>query len=190
MNSIATFLPAWDISALNCSLHLTSSQVTSTKPHRDVLFVSIQSKSAQGTFGFFVFLFFFLFRWPPARLLCQSIPLKQQSSATCPFFSCPQPTGYMETSLSYSSIEDLQLLSWDNAPKYCVQLSFPGGTVLLQVKPVFRMCVACGSIRKVDMIWTPLQKLKPLKLTTICSVMHLTFNYLFQIETVSVIEPL
>ncbi|KAG8012851.1 C-Maf-inducing protein [Nibea albiflora] len=43
-----------------------------------------------------------------------------------------QPTGYMETSLSYSSIEDLQLLSWDNAPKYCVQLSFPGGTVLLQ----------------------------------------------------------
>ncbi|KAG7231081.1 hypothetical protein INR49_025111 [Caranx melampygus] len=42
------------------------------------------------------------------------------------------PTGYMETSLSYSSIEDLQLLSWDNAPKYCVQLSFPGGTVLLQ----------------------------------------------------------
>lgn len=44
-----------------------------------------------------------------------------------------QPTGYMETSLSYSFIEDLQLLSWDNAPKYCVQLSFPGGTVLLQV---------------------------------------------------------
>lgn len=47
--------------------------------------------------------------------------------------SPPQPTGYMETSLPYSSIEDLQLLSWDNAPKYCVQLSFPGGTVLLQV---------------------------------------------------------
>ncbi|KAI3371750.1 hypothetical protein L3Q82_024304, partial [Scortum barcoo] len=48
------------------------------------------------------------------------------------FLSPLQPTGYMETSLSYSSIEDLQLLSWDNAPKYCVQLSFPGGTVLLQ----------------------------------------------------------
>ena len=44
-----------------------------------------------------------------------------------------QPTGYMETTLSYSTIEDLQLLAWDNAPKYCVQLSFPGGTVLLQV---------------------------------------------------------
>uniref|UniRef100_A0A671L2G8 C-Maf-inducing protein-like n=1 Tax=Sinocyclocheilus anshuiensis TaxID=1608454 RepID=A0A671L2G8_9TELE len=42
------------------------------------------------------------------------------------------PTGYMEAPLSYSTIEDLQLLSWDNAPKYCVQLSFPGGTVLLQ----------------------------------------------------------
>ncbi|KAI2653450.1 C-Maf-inducing protein [Labeo rohita] len=38
----------------------------------------------------------------------------------------------MEAPLSYSTIEDLQLLSWDNAPKYCVQLSFPGGTVLLQ----------------------------------------------------------
>lgn len=50
------------------------------------------------------------------------------------FLSPLQPTGYMETSLSYSSIEDLQLLSWDNAPKYCVQLSFPGGTVLLQVR--------------------------------------------------------
>lgn len=45
----------------------------------------------------------------------------------------PQPTGYMEAALSYSTIEDLQLLSWDNAPKYCVQLSVPGGTVLLQV---------------------------------------------------------
>uniref|UniRef100_A0A8C2PZP5 C-Maf inducing protein n=1 Tax=Cyprinus carpio TaxID=7962 RepID=A0A8C2PZP5_CYPCA len=43
-----------------------------------------------------------------------------------------EPTGYMEAPLSYSTIEDLQLLSWDNAPKYCVQLSFPGGTVLLQ----------------------------------------------------------
>uniref|UniRef100_A0A673FSI0 C-Maf-inducing protein n=1 Tax=Sinocyclocheilus rhinocerous TaxID=307959 RepID=A0A673FSI0_9TELE len=42
------------------------------------------------------------------------------------------PTGYMEAPLSYSTIEDLQLLSWDNAPKYCVQLSFPGGTILLQ----------------------------------------------------------
>lgn len=42
----------------------------------------------------------------------------------------------METPLSYSAIEDLQLLSWDNAPKYCVQLSVPGGTILLQVTKV------------------------------------------------------
>lgn len=53
--------------------------------------------------------------------------------SSCSFPLSSQPTGYMETSLPYSSIEDLQLLSWDNAPKYCVQLSFPGGTVLLQV---------------------------------------------------------
>ncbi|XP_061678639.1 C-Maf-inducing protein isoform X1 [Syngnathoides biaculeatus] len=63
----------------------------------------------------------FLRRWEPHHLTLTDCSL---TSAT--------PTGYMEMSLSYSSIEDLQLLSWDNAPKYCVQLSFPGGTVLLQ----------------------------------------------------------
>ncbi|KAM7396163.1 hypothetical protein PAMP_019225 [Pampus punctatissimus] len=63
----------------------------------------------------------FLRRWEPHHLTLTDSSL---TSAT--------PTGYMEASLSYSSIEDLQLLSWDNAPKYCVQLSFPGGTVLLQ----------------------------------------------------------
>ncbi|XP_062317170.1 C-Maf-inducing protein [Osmerus eperlanus] len=63
----------------------------------------------------------FLRRWEPHHLTLTDSSL---ASAT--------PTGYMETALSYSTIEDLQLLSWDNAPKYCVQLSFPGGTVLLQ----------------------------------------------------------
>lgn len=63
----------------------------------------------------------FLRRWEPHHLTLTDCSLV---SAT--------PTGYMETALSYSSIEDLQLLSWDNAPKYCVQLSVPGGTVLLQ----------------------------------------------------------
>ncbi|TKC48726.1 hypothetical protein EI555_002294 [Monodon monoceros] len=43
-----------------------------------------------------------------------------------------EPTGYMENSVSYSAIEDVQLLSWENAPKYCLQLTIPGGTVLLQ----------------------------------------------------------
>ncbi|CAL8357756.1 unnamed protein product [Lota lota] len=63
----------------------------------------------------------FLRRWEPHHLTLTESSL---ASAT--------PTGYMETTLSYSTIEDLQLLAWDNAPKYCVQLSFPGGTVLLQ----------------------------------------------------------
>ncbi|KAI7802304.1 C-Maf-inducing protein [Triplophysa rosa] len=63
----------------------------------------------------------FLRRWEPHHLTLTDGSLL---SAT--------PTGYMEAPLSYSTIEDLQLLSWDNAPKYCVQLSFPGGTVLLQ----------------------------------------------------------
>ncbi|XP_041123362.1 C-Maf-inducing protein-like isoform X1 [Polyodon spathula] len=42
------------------------------------------------------------------------------------------PIGYMENAISYSAIEDVQLLSWENAPKYCVQITIPGGTVLLQ----------------------------------------------------------
>uniref|UniRef100_A0A8C5FW36 C-Maf inducing protein n=1 Tax=Gadus morhua TaxID=8049 RepID=A0A8C5FW36_GADMO len=63
----------------------------------------------------------FLRRWEPHHLTLTESSL---ASAT--------PTGYMESALSYSTIEDLQLLAWDNAPKYCVQLSFPGGTVLLQ----------------------------------------------------------
>lgn len=45
-----------------------------------------------------------------------------------------QPSGYMENSVSYSAIEDVQPLSWENAPKYCLQLTIPGGTVLLQVR--------------------------------------------------------
>ena len=44
----------------------------------------------------------------------------------------------MENSVSYSAIEDVQLLSWENAPKYCLQLTIPGGTVLLQVGLVNR----------------------------------------------------
>ena len=54
------------------------------------------------------------------------------------FFLLLQPTGYMENSVSYSAIEDVQLLSWENAPKYCLQLTIPGGTVLLQVGHVNR----------------------------------------------------
>nr|DBA16967.1 TPA: hypothetical protein GDO54_002490 [Pyxicephalus adspersus] len=63
----------------------------------------------------------FLRRWEPHHLTLADTSL---TSAT--------PTGYMENSMQYSSIEDVQLLSWENAPKYCLQLSFPGGTILLQ----------------------------------------------------------
>ncbi|XP_013925883.1 PREDICTED: C-Maf-inducing protein [Thamnophis sirtalis] len=63
----------------------------------------------------------FLRRWEPHHLALNEHSL---ASAT--------PTGYMESSISYSSIEDIQLLSWENAPKYCLQLTIPGGTVLLQ----------------------------------------------------------
>uniref|UniRef100_A0A671L692 C-Maf-inducing protein n=1 Tax=Sinocyclocheilus anshuiensis TaxID=1608454 RepID=A0A671L692_9TELE len=64
------------------------------------------------------------------RKSCRADPCRAVLSRVVP--RSGTPTGYMEAPLSYSTIEDLQLLSWDNAPKYCVQLSFPGGTVLLQ----------------------------------------------------------
>ncbi|CAH2324527.1 C-Maf-inducing isoform X1 [Pelobates cultripes] len=63
----------------------------------------------------------FLRRWEPHHL---SLADNSLTSAT--------PTGYMENCISYSAIEDVQLLSWENAPKYCLQLTIPGGTVLLQ----------------------------------------------------------
>lgn len=63
----------------------------------------------------------FLRRWEPHHLTLADSAV---ASAT--------PTGYMENSISYSAIEDVQLLSWENAPKYCLQLTIPGGTVLLQ----------------------------------------------------------
>ncbi|MBN3315160.1 CMIP protein, partial [Atractosteus spatula] len=63
----------------------------------------------------------FLRRWEPHHLTLTDNSL---TSAT--------PTGYMEAAISYSTIEDVQLLSWENAPKYCLQLTFPAGTVLLQ----------------------------------------------------------
>ncbi|XP_062474293.1 C-Maf-inducing protein isoform X3 [Pezoporus occidentalis] len=63
----------------------------------------------------------FLRRWEPHHL---TLADNNVASAT--------PTGYMENSISYSAIEDVQLLSWENAPKYCLQLTIPGGTVLLQ----------------------------------------------------------
>lgn len=63
----------------------------------------------------------FLRRWEPHHLTLADNSL---ASAT--------PSGYMENSVSYSAIEDVQPLSWENAPKYCLQLTIPGGTVLLQ----------------------------------------------------------
>uniref|UniRef100_A0A8C3IIY4 C-Maf-inducing protein n=1 Tax=Chrysemys picta bellii TaxID=8478 RepID=A0A8C3IIY4_CHRPI len=63
----------------------------------------------------------------------QSLALLAGSTAGTVCISS-KPTGYMENSISYSAIEDVQLLSWENAPKYCLQLTIPGGTVLLQKK--------------------------------------------------------
>lgn len=69
-----------------------------------------------------------------ARMLSKAVIVPDLITNICLFcFFLLQPTGYMENSVSYSAIEDVQLLSWENAPKYCLQLTIPGGTVLLQV---------------------------------------------------------
>ncbi|XP_078739471.1 C-Maf-inducing protein-like [Lampetra fluviatilis] len=38
----------------------------------------------------------------------------------------------MESSIAYSSMEEIQVLAWDNAPRYCLQISVCGATILLQ----------------------------------------------------------
>ena len=70
-----------------------------------------------------------------ARMFSKAVIVPDLITNVCLFcfFFLLQPTGYMENSVSYSAIEDVQLLSWENAPKYCLQLTIPGGTVLLQV---------------------------------------------------------
>ncbi|KAK2509992.1 hypothetical protein MC885_015739 [Smutsia gigantea] len=75
--------------------------------------------------------------WPLSS--CWVLPAKKDRVPLVPRVGCCLyqlswlvPTGYMENSVSYSAIEDVQLLSWENAPKYCLQLTIPGGTVLLQ----------------------------------------------------------
>ncbi|XP_013876051.1 C-Maf-inducing protein [Austrofundulus limnaeus] len=113
----------------------------------------------------------FLRRWEPHHLTLTDSCL---TSAT--------PTGYMETSLSYSSIEDLQLLSWDNAPKYCVQLSFPGGTILLQAansylrdqwfhslqwkKKIYKYCKVLNNPSRWDVVLKEIRALVDMALTS------------------------
>uniref|UniRef100_UPI00358FEB40 C-Maf-inducing protein-like isoform X3 n=1 Tax=Myxine glutinosa TaxID=7769 RepID=UPI00358FEB40 len=42
------------------------------------------------------------------------------------------PCGYLSNPIQYSDMEDVQILTWEGAPKYCVRLCVPRGTVLLQ----------------------------------------------------------
>ena len=52
------------------------------------------------------------------------------------FFSLlfPQPTGFMELAVSYSSIEDVHVVSrWDAGHKFCLRITIQDGSVLLQV---------------------------------------------------------
>ncbi|XP_072926410.1 C-Maf-inducing protein isoform X2 [Hemitrygon akajei] len=81
----------------------------------------------------------YLRRWEPHHLTLadNSLASATRYPSTSFVFSeeCKEedtPAGYMENAISYSAIEDIQPLSWENAPKYCLQLTIPGGTVLLQ----------------------------------------------------------
>uniref|UniRef100_A0A8C2FUK1 C-Maf-inducing protein n=1 Tax=Cyprinus carpio TaxID=7962 RepID=A0A8C2FUK1_CYPCA len=96
----------------------------------------------------------YLRRWEPHHLTLTDSSLV---SAT--------PTGYMEAPLSYSTIEDLQLLSWDNAPKYCVQLSIPGGTVLLQ-KKIYKYRKVLNNPSRWDVVLKEIRALVDMALTS------------------------
>lgn len=45
-----------------------------------------------------------------------------------------QPTGFLETKILYSSIEDIySVIRWDANYKYCLRIVLPDGSLLLQV---------------------------------------------------------
>uniref|UniRef100_A0A8C4RC17 C-Maf inducing protein n=1 Tax=Eptatretus burgeri TaxID=7764 RepID=A0A8C4RC17_EPTBU len=66
-------------------------------------------------------------RWEPHRLVLTD-------SCIC----SGTPTGYMESSVSYVSIEDIQVLTWENAPRNCLQLTLTDGTLLLQAANIYQ----------------------------------------------------
>ena len=45
-----------------------------------------------------------------------------------------QALGFMELSIPYSSVEDVNIISrWDAGQKFCIRITVPDGSVLLQV---------------------------------------------------------
>ena len=52
---------------------------------------------------------------------------------TC-YFPILQPVGFMESPIPYSSVEDVNIVSrWDAGQKFCIRITIPDGSVLLQV---------------------------------------------------------
>ena len=50
-----------------------------------------------------------------------------------------QPQGFMESDISYSSIQDINIISrWDAGHKFCLRLTVADGSVLLQVRMACR----------------------------------------------------
>ena len=45
-----------------------------------------------------------------------------------------QPIGFMDTPVSYSVVEDINIVSrWDAGHKFCIRITIPDGSLLLQV---------------------------------------------------------
>ena len=50
-------------------------------------------------------------------------------------FIFSQPCGMMETAIPYSSIEDVHIISrWDAGQKFCIRITIPDGSLLIQVR--------------------------------------------------------
>ena len=51
------------------------------------------------------------------------------------FFFFFQASGYMEAAVPYSSVEDVHIISrWDAGQKFCIRITIPDGSLLLQVR--------------------------------------------------------
>ena len=50
-----------------------------------------------------------------------------------------QPMGFMEASILYSGVEDVNVISrWDAGQKFCIRITVSDGSVLLQVGTTFQ----------------------------------------------------
>ena len=60
-------------------------------------------------------------------------------------FACGQPSGFMENSVPYSSIKDINLMvGWDGGHRHCLRIVVADGSILLQVRTIPQMATSAS----------------------------------------------